>query len=69
MDSEQQRVDEEGQAARLSKLFASTGIRELVSSVAQVASGGVSAIAPNQTSQSAPNDTFTQNGQDRKLAF
>lgn len=71
-DSEQQRLDQEGEAARLSKLFASTGIRELVSSVAQAASVGASTIAPNQASQSAqpaPNDTFTQNGQDRKLAF
>jgi len=72
MDSEQQRVDEEGEAARLSKLFASTGIRELVASVAQAASSGVSAIASNQASQSpqpASNDAFTQDGQDRKLAF
>jgi type IV secretion system protein VirB10 len=65
-------MDQEGEAARLSKLFASTGIRELVASVAQVASAGASAIAPNQANQSAPpapNDTFTQNGQDHKLAF
>jgi type IV secretion system protein VirB10 len=71
-DSDQQRLDQEGEAARLSKLFASTGIRELVSSVAQAASSGASTIASNQASQSAqppPNDTFTQNGQDRKLAF
>jgi type IV secretory pathway VirB10-like protein len=72
MDSEQQHREEEGEAARLSKLFASTGIRELVSSVAQAASVGASTMAPNQSNQSAqpaPNDTFTQNGQDRKLAF
>jgi type IV secretion system protein VirB10 len=71
-DSDQQRLDQEGEAARLSKLFTSTGIRELVASVAQAASAGASAIAPNQANQSAPsapNDTFTQNGQDRKLAF
>jgi type IV secretory pathway VirB10-like protein len=71
-DADQQRLDQEGEAARLSKLFASTGIRELVSSVAQSASSGASTIASNQVSQSAqppPNDTFTQNGQDRKLAF
>ena len=52
-DSEQQRLDQEGEAARLSKLFASTSIRELVSSVAQAASVGASTIAPNQASQSA----------------
>jgi len=71
-DSEQQRLDQEGEAARLSKLFASTSIRELASSIAQVVSSGASTIAPNQANQSAqptPNDTFTQNGQDRKLAF
>jgi type IV secretory pathway VirB10-like protein len=70
--SDQQRLDQEVEAARLSKLFASTGIRELASSIAQAASVGASTIAPSQTGQSAqpaPNDTFTQNGQDRKLAF
>jgi type IV secretory pathway VirB10-like protein len=72
IDSDAQRLDQEGEAARLSKLFASTGIRELVSSVTQAASVGASTIASNQASPSAqptPNDTFTQNGQDRKLAF
>ena len=71
-DSEQQRLGQEIEAARLSRLFASTSIRELVSSVAQAASVGASAIAPNQAGQSAqpaPNETSTQNGQDRKLAF
>ena len=72
IDSEQQRLDQEGEAARLSKLFASTSIRELASSIAQVASVGASTIAPNQASQSAQPaqvDAFAQNGQDRKLAF
>jgi type IV secretory pathway VirB10-like protein len=72
IDSDQQRLDQEGEAARLSKLFASTSIRELVSSVAQAAAGGASTIAPNQASQSTQpvlNDAFAQNGQDRKLAF
>jgi len=71
-DSEQQRLDQEGEAARLSKLFASTSIRELVSSVTQAASVGASTISANppiQSAQPAPNDTFTHNGQDRKLAF
>ncbi len=71
-DSEQQRLDQEVEAARLSRLFASTGIREVASSIAQAASVGASTIVPNQTSQPAqpgPDDTFTQNGQDRKLAF
>ena len=72
IDADQQRLDQEGEAARLSKLFASAGIRELVSSVAQAALSGASTIASNKASQSAQppsNDTFTQNGQDRKLAF
>jgi type IV secretory pathway VirB10-like protein len=72
IDGDQQRLDQEGEAARSSKLFASTGIRELVSSVAQAASRGASTIASHQASQSdqpTSNDVFTQNGQDRKLAF
>jgi type IV secretory pathway VirB10-like protein len=69
-DADQQRLDQEGEAARLSKLFVSTGIRELASSVALAAPSGAPTIASNQASQPpAPNDTFTQNGQDRKLAF
>jgi type IV secretion system protein VirB10 len=68
-DADHQRLGQEGEAARLSKLFASTSVRELISSVAQAASSGASTIASSQASQSAPNDAFTQNGQDRKLAF
>jgi type IV secretory pathway VirB10-like protein len=72
IDSDQQRLDQEVEAARLSRLFASTSIREVASSIAQTASGGASTIVPNQTSQPVQpgaGDTFTQNGQDRKLAF
>jgi type IV secretory pathway VirB10-like protein len=72
IDAEQQRLDQEIEAARLSRLFASTSIREVASSMAQAASVGVSTIVPSQTSQPAhpgADDTFTQNGQDRKLAF
>jgi type IV secretory pathway VirB10-like protein len=71
-DSEQQRLDQEVEAARLSRLFASTSIREVASSIAQAASVGASTILPNQMSQPVrpgADDTFTQNGQDRKLAF
>jgi type IV secretion system protein TrbI len=71
-DSEQQRLDQEVEAARLSRLFASTSIREVASSIAQAASVGASTTLPNQTSQpvqSGAVDSFTQNGQDRKLAF
>ena len=72
IDAEQQRLGQETEAARLSRLFASTSIRELAPSIAQAASVGTSTTVPNQTSQSAQpaaDDTFAQNGQDRKLAF
>jgi type IV secretion system protein TrbI len=72
IDAEQQRLDQEIEAARLSRLFASTGIREVASSVAQAASVGASTIVPTQTgqpAQPAPDNAFAQNGQDRKLAF
>jgi type IV secretory pathway VirB10-like protein len=72
IDSEQRRLDREIEAARLSRLFASTSIREVASSIAQTASVGASTIVPNQTSQPAQpglDDAFAQNGQDRKLAF
>lgn len=73
IDSEQQRIGQEIEAARLSRLFASTSIREVAASIAQAAAEGHSAMAvPNPTSQPtqpASDDTFNQNGQDRKLAF
>jgi type IV secretory pathway VirB10-like protein len=73
IDSEQQRLGQEIEAARLSRLFASTSIRELAPSIAQAASVGTSSTTvPNQTSQPAQpsaDDAFAQNGQDRKLAF
>jgi type IV secretion system protein VirB10 len=72
IDSDQQRLDQEIEAARLSRLFASTSIREVASSMAQAASVGASTIVPNQTSQPpqpASDNAFAQNGQDRKLAF
>jgi type IV secretion system protein VirB10 len=71
-DTEQQHLAQEAEAARLSRLFASTGIREVASSIAQAASAGVSTVVPSTTSQPTQptsDDAFTQNGQDRKLAF
>jgi type IV secretory pathway VirB10-like protein len=71
-DPERQRLDQEVEAARLSRLFASTGIREVASPIAQAASVSASTIVPNQTSQPpqpASDNAFAQNGQDRKLAF
>jgi type IV secretion system protein VirB10 len=72
IDAQQQRLAQEAEAARLSRLFASTSIREVASSIAQAASAGVSTVVPSTTSQPmqpASDDTFAQNGQDRKLAF
>jgi type IV secretion system protein VirB10 len=72
VDPEQQRLDQEVEAARLSRLFASTSIREVASSIAQAPSVSASTIVPNQTSQPpqpASDNAFAQNGQDRKLAF
>jgi type IV secretory pathway VirB10-like protein len=72
VDGEQQRIGQEIEAARLSKLFASTSIRELTSLTGQLASVGAAAAPssqPTQPTQPAADDTFTQNGQDRKLAF
>jgi type IV secretory pathway VirB10-like protein len=70
-DGEQQRIGQEIEAARLSKLFASTSIRELALPSIQPASSDSAAVTsnqPGQSAQSAVDDTFTQNGQDRKLA-
>jgi type IV secretion system protein TrbI len=68
-DGEQQRLGQEIEAARLSRLFASTSIRELTSPTGQLASVGAAATASGQPAQPAADETFTQSGQDRKLAF
>jgi type IV secretion system protein VirB10 len=69
IDSEQQRVSQEVEAARLSRLFASTNIRELALSPGQPSSAETSPTVPTQTAQPTGDETLTQNGQDRKLAF
>lgn len=75
VDAEQQRIGQENEAARLSKLFASTSIRELALPSVQAASTDSSAVTSNQPGQPAPaqssaaDETLAQNGQDRKLAF
>ena len=71
-DPGQQQLGQEAEAARLSRLFASTSIREVASSIVQAASVGTSSTVSNQTSQPtqpSADDAFAQNGQDRKLAF
>jgi type IV secretory pathway VirB10-like protein len=72
IDTEQQRIGQEIEAARLSRLFASTSIRELALPSTQPASTDASAVAPSQPgqpAQSSADETLAQNGQDRKLAF
>ena len=70
--SEQQRLDQEIEAARLSRLFASTNIRELPSASAQHAPVNATPTVLGQSTQPAQpyqDDPFAQNAQDRKLAF
>jgi type IV secretion system protein TrbI len=72
VDGEQQRIGQEIEAARLSKLFASTSIHELTSLTGQLASAAPAPATSSQSTQPtqpAADETFTQNGQDRKLAF
>ena len=60
-DAEQQRVNQESEAARTSKVFATTNVRPLAATTAS-----------NETpanAASSSDEAFTQNGQDRKLAF
>ena len=61
IDAEQQRVNQETEAARTSKVFANTNVRP---SPAQASS---SETPSNATTSS--DEAFSQNGQDRKLAF
>ena len=61
VDTEQQRANQETEAARTSKVFANTVARPLPG-----------ATASNETSTggaASSDDAFAQNGQDRKLAF
>jgi len=61
VDAEQQRVNQETESARTSKLFASTNIRPLSATT-----------TPNDTpaaGTASSDEAFAQNGQDRKLAF
>jgi type IV secretion system protein TrbI len=69
VDSEQQRRGQEIEAARLSKLFASTGFQEMPHPIVQPASVDSGTTVPSSPTQPAADDTFAQNGQDRKLAF
>ncbi|MGM4954159.1 TrbI/VirB10 family protein [Bradyrhizobium barranii] len=61
VDAEQQRVNQESEAARTSKVFASTNVR--AQAPVTSASEAPSIAAPSS------DEAFAQNGQDRKLAF
>ncbi|RXH24094.1 conjugal transfer protein TraI [Bradyrhizobium nanningense] len=63
-DSDQQRRDQETEAARVSHLFTSTNGREVREPTAASVGGDRIALPA-----SANDDGFAQNGQDRKLAF
>jgi type IV secretory pathway VirB10-like protein len=59
-DAEQQRMDQESEAARISKVFPSTNVRpSTVTAPAETTPGAVS----------SSDEAYAQNGQDRKLAF
>jgi type IV secretion system protein VirB10 len=68
-DPEQQRLGQELEAARLSRLFASTSIRDLALPAAQSAPVDTPQANSNQVAEPKADEVFTQSGQDRKLAF
>ncbi|TAH68492.1 MAG: TrbI/VirB10 family protein [Rhodopseudomonas palustris] len=72
VDPEAQRRGQEIEAARLSRLFASTSFRELPSIAPTPGTSIVmsdASTAPNSTTQPSIDSSFAQNGQNRKLAF
>ena len=70
VDPEIQRQNQEIEAARVSRLFSTTNVRQ-VAGTATVASQTVGATAgsASQPAAFANDETFAQSGQDRKLAF
>jgi type IV secretory pathway VirB10-like protein len=60
VDAEQQRMNQEGEAARTSKVFASTNVRP---------SGATAPAETTPNAVSSSDEAYAQNGQDRKLAF
>jgi type IV secretion system protein VirB10 len=61
LDSEQQRADQESEAARTSKVFAATTVHPIAETEAPKPS--------NAASGATTDESFAQNGQDRKLSF
>jgi len=68
-DPEEQRRNQEVDAARLSRLFASTTIRDLPTRPSSVLPEAVFGQVPPVAQAPSTDAVFTQNGQDRKLAF
>lgn len=60
IDVEQQRMNQESEAARISKLFASTSVRP---------SAATASAETTLNAMSSSDEAYVQNGQDRKLAF
>ncbi|MFG3592386.1 TrbI/VirB10 family protein [Bradyrhizobium sp. RDI18] len=60
VDAEQQRMNQENEAARISKVFASTNVRP---------SAAATPAETTTTAVSSSDEAYAQNGQDRKLAF
>jgi len=61
IDAEQQRASQEGEAARTSKVFATT--------VTRPSPGQAAPAETSPTGATSTDDAFAQNGQDRKLTF
>ncbi|UFW51305.1 hypothetical protein BaraCB756_10045 [Bradyrhizobium arachidis] len=61
LDAEQQRVNQESEAARTSKVFASTNVHP--------PAAGTPANDARSNAATSTDEAFGQNGQDRKLAF
>jgi type IV secretion system protein VirB10 len=61
VDAEQQRVNQESEAARISKVFATT--------VTRPSPGQMTSSETSTNGATSADDAFAQNGQDRKLAF
>jgi type IV secretory pathway VirB10-like protein len=60
LDAEQQRMNQESEAARISKVFASTNVRP---------SGATAPAETTPNAVSSSDEAYAQNGQDRKLSF
>jgi len=69
-DPEAQRRAQEIEAARLSRLFVSTSLREVpIPALAPAAPASDAGASPGPAAPSSTDAAFAQNGQDRKLAF